>query len=85
MNVQNVLPRDAIPSIDQPTFGPEYFGVADDEMIVIDGDPPRAYPIRILSYHEIVNDVVDDRPSQSRGVPSAGVQQSTTAGSTDRR
>ncbi len=62
MNVQNVLPRDAIPSIDQPTFGPEYFGAADDEMLVIDGDPPRAYPIRILSYHEIVNDVVDDRP-----------------------
>ena len=62
MNVQNVLPWDAIPSIDQPTFGPEYFGAADDEMLVLDGDPPRAYPIRILSYHEIVNDVVEDRP-----------------------
>ena len=62
MNVQNVLPRDAIPSIDQPTFGPEYFGVADDEVLVVDGDSPRAYPIRILSYHEIVNDVVDGQP-----------------------
>ena len=49
MNVQNVLPRDAIPSVDNPTFGPEYFGAADDEVLVIDGDPPRAYPIRILS------------------------------------
>jgi len=62
VNVQNVLPRDAIPSIDQPTFGPEYFGVADDEVLVVDGDSPRAYPIRILSYHEIVNDVVDGQP-----------------------
>jgi len=62
VNVQNVLPRDAIPSLDHPTFGPEYFGAADDEVLVIDGDPPRAYPIRILSYHEIVNDVVDGRP-----------------------
>jgi len=62
MNVQNVLPRDAIPGIDHPTFGPEYFGVEDDEVLVVDGDLPRAYPIRILSYHEIVNDVVGDRP-----------------------
>jgi hypothetical protein len=62
MNVQNVLPRDAIPSVDDPAFGSSYFGDPDDEVIVVDGDPPRAYPIRILSYHEIVNDVVDGRP-----------------------
>ena len=62
MNVQDVLPRDAIPSIDDPEFGPEYFGESDDEVIVVDGNPPRAYPIRILSYHEVVNDVVDGRP-----------------------
>ncbi|MFB6151786.1 MAG: DUF3179 domain-containing protein [Haloarculaceae archaeon] len=62
MNVQNVLPRDAIPSIDDPAFGPDYFGDPDDEVIVVDGDPARAYPIRVLSYHEVVNDVVDGRP-----------------------
>jgi hypothetical protein len=62
MNVQNVLPRDAIPSIDDPAFGPEYFGDPEDEVIVVDGDPPRAYPVRILSYHEVVNDFVDGRP-----------------------
>lgn len=62
MNVQDVLPRDAIPSIDDPAFGPEHVGDPDDEVIVLDGDPPRAYPIRILSYHEIVNDAVDGRP-----------------------
>jgi len=64
MHVQNVLPRDGIPSIDDPSFGPSYFGDADDEMIVVESDDEatRAYPIRILSYHEIVNDSVDGRP-----------------------
>jgi len=62
MNVQNVLPRDAIPSIDDPTFGSTYFGDPDDEVIVVDGDPPRAYPIRVLSYHEVVNDDIGGRP-----------------------
>jgi hypothetical protein len=62
VNVQDVLPRDAIPSVDDPAFGPEYFGDPDDDVIVVDGDPARAYPIRILSFHEIVNDAVDGRP-----------------------
>jgi hypothetical protein len=58
VNIRNVLPRDAIPSIDEPTFSTEYFGESDDDVVVVDGDPPRAYPLRILSYHEIVNDTV---------------------------
>jgi len=62
VNVQEVLPRDAIPSVDAPEFGPDYFGDPGDDVVVVDGDPPRAYPVRILSYHEIVNDVVDGRP-----------------------
>jgi hypothetical protein len=62
MNVQSVLPRDAIPSIDDPAFGSSYFGDPDDEVIVVGGDPPRAYPIRVLSYHEVVNDTVEGRP-----------------------
>ncbi|MFB6111735.1 MAG: DUF3179 domain-containing protein [Halobacteriaceae archaeon] len=56
MDIQDVLPRDEIPSIDEPSFKATYFGNDDDEMIVIEADPPRAYPVRILSYHEIVND-----------------------------
>ncbi len=59
MRVTDVLPRDAIPSIDDPSFGTEYFGSPDDQVIVVEGTPPRAYPIRILSYHEVVNDVLD--------------------------
>lgn len=62
MHVQDVLPRDAIPSIDDPSFGPAFFGEDSDEVIVVDGDPPRAYPVRILNYHEVVNDVVAGRP-----------------------
>lgn len=57
MNVQDVLLRDAIPSIDDPSFRSTHFG-DDDDVIVVEGDPPRAYPVRILGYHEIVNDVI---------------------------
>lgn len=61
MNVRTVLPKDAIRSIDAPEFGRDYFGDPGDE-VVVGGDRPRAYPIRILSRHEIVNDDVDGRP-----------------------
>lgn len=64
MHIQDVLPRDAIQSIDAPAFGSEYFADPDDDVVVVDADPPRAYPVRILSYHEIVNDALD-RPGQS--------------------
>jgi hypothetical protein len=67
VNVRSVLPRDAIPSIDDPEFAAGYVGDPDDEVIVIDGTPPKAYPIRILNYHEIVNDVVDG-PGESTPV-----------------
>ncbi len=56
VNVRQVIPRDAIPSIDDPTFGPDYFGDDNDDVIVLDSTPPKAYPVRILDYHEIVND-----------------------------
>ena len=61
MNVRRVLPRDAIPSVDDPTFGDAYDWSAADEVIVVTAaDPPRAYPVRYLQFHEIVNDVIDD-------------------------
>ena len=59
MHVESVLPRDAIPSVDAPEFGPRYVGDPGDEVVVVDAEPPRAYPIRLLSYHEVVNDVLD--------------------------
>jgi len=59
-------PRDGIPSIDNPVFEfvPGHDGLAPNEPVVglrIDGDA-RAYPLRILTWHEIVNDVVGGVP-----------------------
>ncbi|MFC7045264.1 DUF3179 domain-containing protein [Halobacteriaceae archaeon GCM10025711] len=72
MNVRNVLPRDAIPSVDDPAFGDAYDGDPDDEVIVVAGDPARAYPVRFLHYHEIVNDVVDGTPVAVTWCPLCG-------------
>jgi hypothetical protein len=72
--VVDVLPRDAIPGIDDPAFGPDFFGDPDDEMVVVDigGGPARAYPVRILSYHEVVNDTIDGRPVAVTWCPICG-------------
>jgi hypothetical protein len=59
-------PKDGIPSIDDPQFVPvaEAAGLAPSEPVIgfaHDGDA-RAYPLRILTWHEIVNDRVGGRP-----------------------
>ena len=36
MNVRQVIPRDAIPSVDDPEFGPEYDGGLDDDVLAVD-------------------------------------------------
>jgi Protein of unknown function (DUF3179) len=59
-------PKDGIPSIDKPIFVPvsEMTDLSPTEPVVgltIDGDA-RAYPLRILTWHEIVNDVVGGIP-----------------------
>lgn len=60
-------PKDGIPALDDPAFR----AVADEtrlsplEPVItleIEGQLPRAYPIRYLTWHEIVNDVVGDMP-----------------------
>ncbi len=60
-------PKDGIPALDDPSF----ISVADDTRLTplepvitleIEGHVPRAYPIRYLTWHEIVNDVVGDMP-----------------------
>ena len=55
-------PKDGIPSIDDPSFIPvdEVDFLSDREPVVsFEG---RAYPIQILTWHEIVNDDVDGTP-----------------------
>lgn len=59
-------PKDGIPPIDDPVFVDvdDETTLAGDEPVIglsIDGDA-RAYPLRILIWHEIVNDVVGDTP-----------------------
>lgn len=72
MNVRQVIPRDAIPSIDDPAFGEGYGGSDEDEVLVVDADPPRAYPLRILDYHEIVNDRLAGEPIAVTWCPLCG-------------
>lgn len=59
-------PPDGIPSIDEPKFTPVAevdFLEPDDTVIAFEKDGvARAYPFRILIWHEIVNDVVADQP-----------------------
>lgn len=59
-------PRDGIPSIDDPLFvkASEIQDVDDREPVIIfplEGTP-RAYPLRVLIWHEIVNDEIDGVP-----------------------
>jgi hypothetical protein len=59
-------PKDGIPSIDAPRFVPvaEMRDLASTEPVIgleIAGDA-RAYPLRILTWHEIVNDTVGGVP-----------------------
>jgi hypothetical protein len=62
VNVRRVLEPDAIPSIDDPT----------DRVLVVESDPPRAYPVRTLNFHEIVNDTVDGDPLAVTWCPLCG-------------
>ena len=60
-------PRNGIPSLDSPAFisAAKADGILKPSDIVIGlefGGVAKAYPIRILNWHEIVNDKVGNRP-----------------------
>ena len=59
-------PPDGIPAIDQPKFlEPDQVDFLDDVepvMALQVGDDARAYPMQIMTWHEIVNDTVDGVP-----------------------
>ncbi len=65
--IVNSLPRDAIRALDAPNFDTvadagEWLDGSEPVIVLeIDGDA-RAYPLRILVWHELVNDVVGGRP-----------------------
>lgn len=60
-------PKDGIPALDDPAFtlAKDKRGISDREPVItveIIGSTPRAYPIRYLIWHEIVNDTVGGVP-----------------------
>jgi hypothetical protein len=60
-------PRDGIPPIDDPKFiditeADEWLRPVEPVILVQVGQDARAYPLQILTYHEIVNDTVGGLP-----------------------
>lgn len=59
-------PKDGIPAIMAPKFNPSEKAIlmeAEYQVIGVQiGDQARAYPIRILNWHEVVNDTVAGVP-----------------------
>jgi len=60
-------PKDGIPAIDRPDFesvraAGRWLNDREPVMVVEYGNEAKAYPISILMWHEIVNDVVGGRP-----------------------
>ena len=74
MRIRQVIPKDAIPSVDDPDFRrvDAYDGEPDDDVIVVDGDPSRAYPFRYLDFHEVVNAERDGHPIAVTWCPLCG-------------
>lgn len=60
-------PKDGIPAIDNPQFvsveeADEWLEDIEPVILVQVGDDARAYPIQIIVWHEIINDVVGEQP-----------------------
>ncbi len=59
-------PKDGIPAILDPQFIPAQeatFLEDSDELIgVVEGGIAKVYPLRILTWHEVVNDRLGDKP-----------------------
>ena len=74
--LQGGPPRDGIPSIDRPDFIPAAqanFLKAKDRIIGIQvNGEARAYPIKILNWHEIVNDTIQGKPVSVTFCPLCG-------------
>jgi hypothetical protein len=60
-------PRDGIPPIDEPKFvsvevADEWLEEVEPVISLSLGDDTRAYPLQIMTWHEIVNDLVNGQP-----------------------
>jgi hypothetical protein len=62
---EQLLQRGALASIDHPTYvSAEEAGISDDAWVfgVVINGKARAYSLRLLNSHEIVNDVISGQP-----------------------
>jgi Protein of unknown function (DUF3179) len=61
-----IHPKDGIPTLDDPSFesvaSADWLNAREPVVAVRVGSKARAYPLRILMWHEIVNDSIDGRP-----------------------
>jgi len=60
-------PKDGIPAIDKPSYvsiseADKWLSDREPIIAVQVGDAARAYPLQILTWHEIVNDTLGDKP-----------------------
>ncbi len=59
-------PKDGIPAILDPQFvqADEAAFLSDEDMVigVVEGQTAKAYPLRILNWHEVVNDQIGGKP-----------------------
>lgn len=59
-------PPDGIPPIDHPKFQDaedvDWLAATDPVLSLTVGEETRAYPLQVMTWHEIVNDTVDGRP-----------------------
>jgi hypothetical protein len=73
---QGCLARDCIPSIDKPKFvdagDADFLKGGDIVLTIVRGEDVRAYPTRILNFHEIVNDTIDGEPIAITFCPLCG-------------
>lgn len=64
--IYDVVHRDAVPAIDNPKIVAirETYGIGDVEPVVtvVIGGEQRAYPLQVLTWHEVVNDTVGGVP-----------------------
>ncbi len=69
-------PKDGIPALNRPKMisaeAAGYLSAKDKVIGVVLNDEARAYPLRILNYHEIVNDVVGGSPIVISWCPLCG-------------
>ena len=86
--VSGGVSQDGIPSIDDPNFldanaADEWLDAGEPVFGIAIGDDVRAYPQRVLVWHEIVNDVIDGESLAITYCPLTGTAQAFERGSTE--